>query len=307
MRNYLGIEIGGTKLQLVVGTDDALIRERFRFVVDPEEGADGIKKQIKSTLKKIRLHAVAAIGIGFGGPVDHASGTIFTSHQIPGWGNFSIQEWLEGIAGIPVWIENDANVAAFGEAFHGAGKEYDKVFYVTMGSGVGAGLVVNKSIYHGAAKGEAEFGHIRLDKNGKTIESTCSGWAVDERIRSYVSTHPHSVLGRLTKDYARGEARVLSTALQANDSASIGILEETVDDFAFGLSHAVHLLNPETIILGGGLSLIGETFRQMVELKVPKYLMNVFRPGPIIQLSALKEDAVPVGALTLAISKLHSA
>ncbi len=307
MRNYLGIEIGGTKLQLVVGNDDARILERFRFVVDPEEGAKGIQKQIKSTLHKIRLHAVAAIGIGFGGPVDHMTGTIFTSHQIPGWGNFSIRDWLEEIAGIPVWIDNDANVAAFGEAFHGAGKNYNKVFYVTMGSGVGAGLVINKDIYHGATRGEAEFGHIRLDKNGKTVESTCSGWAVDERIRSYVKANPDSVLGQLTKGYTRGEARVLGAAIKLNDKASIDILEETVDDFAFALSHAVHLLNPETVILGGGLSLIGERFRQMTELKVPKYLMNVFRPGPVVQLSALQEDAVPVGALTLAISKLHAA
>lgn len=302
MRNFLGIEIGGTKLQIVVGNENAQILDRFRFDVDLSEGAGGIQKKIKEALHKINLDATRAIGVGFGGPVDHTTGTICTSYQIPGWSGFSIQGWLEKLTGIRVWVENDANVAAFGEALHGAGKNFQQVFYITMGSGVGAGLVVNKNIYHGALPGEAEFGHVRLDKNGKTVESSCSGWAVDVKIRDYVRLHPASVLSKLTSGYSHGEARVLVTALKADDKASLAILEETVEDLAFGLSHAVHLLHPETIILGGGLSLIGEPFRRLVEQKLPDYIMDVFQPGPSIQLSALKEDAVPVGALALAIN-----
>lgn len=304
MRNYLGIEIGGTKLQVVVGNDEAEILERFRFDVDPADGAKSIRKQVKDTLQKIKLHAVGGIGIGFGGPVDYATGTVFTSHQIDGWQNFSIQDWLEQLAGIPVWVENDANVAALGEALHGAGKNYEQVFYVTQGSGVGAGMVIDKKIYHGGIKGEAEFGHIRLDKQGKTIESSCSGWAVDEKIRKYASLNPGSLLARLTKGLTRGEAKVLASGIRAGDKASMDILQGTIDDFAFGLSHAVHLLNPATVILGGGLSLIGEPFRKLIEQKLPDYIMEVFRPGPVIQFSTLKEDAVPIGALALAINRL---
>lgn len=304
MRNFLGIEIGGTKLQLVVGNEKAEILERHRFVVDHEEGADGIKKQIKQGLKKFRLHAVAAIGIGFGGPVDHASGKILTSYQVSGWGNFVLQDWLEKLTGIPAWIDNDANVAALGESLHGAGKNAAQVFYITLGSGVGAGVVVNKQIYHGARNTEAEFGHIRLEKNGRTIESSCSGWAVDEKVRTYARAHPESVLSRLTQGLTRGEASVLSKAIEQQDSDAMQILSDTADDLAFGLSHAVHLMSPQTVILGGGLSLIGEPLRKLVEEKLPGYLMDVLRPGPSIELSYLKEDAVPVGALALAIKKL---
>src|SRR5688500_5344385 len=148
MRTFLGIEIGGTKLQLVVGDEQARILERFRFVVDPQQGAKGIKKQIKEAMDKIMLHSVAGIGIGFGGPVDHQTGKIFRSYQIAGWGEFVIQEWLEKLARIPVWIDNDANVAALGESLHGAGKKSRRVFYVTIGSGGGAGFVINQQIYH---------------------------------------------------------------------------------------------------------------------------------------------------------------
>lgn len=304
MRNFLGIEIGGTKLQLVVGNEKAEILERHRFVVDHQEGADGIKKQIKQGLKKFRLHAVAAIGIGFGGPVDHASGKILTSYQVSGWGNFVLQDWLEKLTGIPAWIDNDANVAALGESLHGAGKNAAQVFYITLGSGVGAGVVVNKQIYHGARNTEAEFGHIRLEKNGRTVESSCSGWAVDEKVRTYARAHPDSVLGRLTQGFTRGEATVLLKAIEQQDGDAMQILADTADDLAFGLSHAIHLMSPQTVILGGGLSLIGEPLRKLVEEKLPGYLMDVLRPGPSIELSYLKEDAVPVGALALAIKKL---
>jgi glucokinase len=304
MRTFLGIEIGGTKLQLVVGNEQARIVDRFRFIVDPQRGAEGIKKQIRQALDKISLYSVSAIGIGFGGPVDHATGKILTSYQIEGWGDFVLQDWLEKLTRIPVWIDNDANVAALGESLYGAGKKTPVVFYVTMGSGVGAGIVVNKFIYHGAKNSEAEFGHIRLDKTGRTVESSCSGWAVDEKIRAHTKSHPESLLARLTRDYDRAEARALLAAIEKKDEASLNILYDTVDDLAFGLSHVVHLVNPNTIILGGGLALIGEPLRAAVERKLPAYLMDVLRPGPSIQLSALKEDVVPIGALALAINKL---
>lgn len=304
MRTFLGIEIGGSKLQLVLGNEQAEILSRFRFMVDPKHGADGIKRQIRDALNKIPLHSVGAIGIGFGGPVDHHTGKILTSYQVTGWSDFVLQDWLEKETAIPVWMDNDANVAAYGEALHGAGKSFKKVFYITLGSGVGAGLVLDQQVYHGAGCAEAEFGHILLDRKGTTVESSCSGWAVDEKIRSHAKLYPDSLLARFTKGYSRGEATVLSRALMEEDKPALEIFEQTVDDFSFALSHVVHLLNPDVVIIGGGLSLIGEPIRKWTEQKLEGYLMEELRPGPAIRLSALKEDAVPVGALCLAINKL---
>jgi glucokinase len=307
MEHFIGIEIGGTKLQLVRGDDQASIMERHRFTVDPAQGAKGIQKKIQEGVDRMRIHHVSAIGVGFGGPVDHGSGKIRTSYQVEGWEDFVIREWLEKLTGIPVWVDNDANVAALGESLFGAGKNSSHLLYVTLGSGVGAGVVVNKQIYHGARCTEAEFGHIRLDKSGKTVESSCSGWAVDQKIKSYAAVHPESLLRRLTKGMDRGEACVLVEALGQNDEAAAAILDQTADDFSYALSHAVHLMSPQTVILGGGLSLTGEPFRKLVEEKLSGYLMDVLRPGPAIVLSSLKEDAVPVGALALASNKLFSA
>jgi glucokinase len=301
-KTYLGIEIGGTKLQLVLGNEKAQILKRFRFVVDRNAGAEEIRQHIAKTLRDLRSEQLSAIGVGYGGPIDRATGKVLVSYQIEGWSDFPLKEWLGDLTGVTTVVDNDANVAALGEALHGAGKSYNNVLYITLGSGVGSGIVLYKKIYHGAFPGEAEMGHIRLDKTGRTIESSCSGWAVDKKIRDAVLNYPEGIFAKLVKEKGEGaEARSLAVAVQLNDAQALKILDETCDDLAFGISHAVHLLHPEIIILGGGLSFIGELLRKLVAQKLSKYLMSVFQPGPPILLSLLKEDAVPVGALELAI------
>ncbi len=297
----LGLEIGGTKLQLVVGAADGEIASCERFQIAPGAGGEGIRRQIKSALPDLLRGAhPIAIGVGFGGPVDFETGAICCSHQIEGWSDFPIGDWLRDLTGLPVAVENDANTAALAEATVGAGQGSNPMCWVNMGSGVGGGLVVNGSIYHGARPGEAEVGHLWLDKSGATVESRCSGWAVDARIRALRETDPDSALCRLTGDSNGGEARHLPAALEQNDEAARRILRETADDLAFGLSHAVQLFHPEAIVMGGGLSLIGEPLRAAVAEALPKYTMAAFAPGPDVRLAALGEDAVTVGALLLA-------
>ena len=149
MDNYVGIEIGGTKLQVVLG--DEVIRARRTLSVDAAKGAAGIRQQIEEALEELTSDLpIRAVGVGFGGPVDWKSGKICRSHQIEGWSDFDLGGWLKKLTGKPVLVDNDANVAALGEARHGAGAGFNPVFYVTLGSGVGGGLVVDGKIYHGA-------------------------------------------------------------------------------------------------------------------------------------------------------------
>ena len=301
--NLLGIEIGGTKLQLVVGDPSAQIRERRRLTVDATRGAAGIREQIANTLPELLgQHNISAVGVGFGGPVDWRAGLIARSHQIEGWSGFELAAWLRGLAGVPVFVDNDDNVAALGEATRGAGIGFSPAFYVTLGSGIGGGLVVDGEIHHGAIPGEAEIGHIRLDRAGTTLESRCSGWAVDAKIRDLVKSQPDGLLARLVGNSARGEAKHLAPALHQGDEDARRILATTAEDLAFGLSHVVHLFHPQVIVLGGGLALVGEPLRAAVEMALRDFIMEVFAPGPALRLSALGEDAVPVGALRLAAS-----
>ncbi len=299
--NLIGIEIGGTKLQVVVGTAAGEILVRRRRDVDRASGGAGIRAQIAAVLPELlSAYQPAAVGVGFGGPIDWRSGRIECSHQIAGWAEFPLGDWLREQTGLPVAVDNDANVAALGEARFGAGVGADPVFYITMGSGSGGGLVVNGALYHGAKPGEAEIGHVRLDRQGTKFEDRCSGWAVDRRLRAAAQANPGSRLAALLGAATGGEARFLAPALADECPVARQILAEVADDIAFGLSHVVQLFHPEIIVLGGGLSLVGEPFRQAVAEVLPRYVMDSFQPGPRVVLAGCGEDAVTIGALALA-------
>ena len=299
--SFLGVEIGGTKLQIVAGNDAARVLERVRLPVDKTSGAEGIRRQLQLALPAlITKWNPAALGVGFGGPVHWRTGRIARSHQIEGWSDFDLGGWLSGMTKLPVRVDNDANVAALAEARRGAGMGSNPVFYVTLGSGVGGGCVVDGKIFHGAAPGESEIGHVRLDASGVIVEQRCSGWAVDAKVRRLKTEGVQSVLCDWLPQTPGGEAGLLTKALTLGDAAAQQILSETAQDLAFALSHVTHLFHPEVIVLGGGLSLLGEPLRLAVATALPRFLMQVFGGGPQVKLAALGEDAVPVGALLLA-------
>ena len=301
--SYLGIEIGGSKLQMALGPSGASPLRQWRWPVEAAKGAAGIRESMEAHLPAIiHEHAPLAVGVGFGGPVDRLHGRISRSFHVQGWAGFDLASWLGLLTGLPVHLDNDANVAALAEARHGVGRGHDPVFYVTLGSGVGGGLVVDNEIYHGAAPGEAEIGHLRLDRTGTELESRCSGWAIDARIRHATAITGAGGLARLTAQLGEtgGEARILKQALHDNDPEAQRILSDLGRDLGFGLSHVVHLMHPKVIILGGGLSLIGEPLRAAVSEALGGFLMPGFAPGPPIKLAALAEAAVPVRAIELA-------
>ena len=306
-QNFIGIEIGGTKLQLAIADESLKIKQQLSFEVNRNKGANGIKQKIEESIHQIKGDKkVSAVGVGFGGPVNYKTGMINVSHQIAGWENFNLREWLQQVSDAQVFIDNDANVAALGEAIHGAGAGFNIVFYMTIGSGIGGGLIIDKKIYHGAFPGEAEVGHLRLNKKGETLESLCSGWAVDEKIRKAITEEPNSKLANLVKDVKSNEAKFLKEALKKNDVLAKKILKKVSDNIAFGLSHVVHLFHPEVIIIGGGLSLLGNNLSDAITTALSQYVMKAFLPPPEVKIASLGKNVVPVGALELARSSFQS-
>ena len=293
----------------MTGDADGRITDRFRFDVDPARGAPGILAHIDQTLGQLP-EPPRSVGVGFGGPVDWQTGRIATSHQVGGWAGFNLTDWLrERLPNATVRVENDANVAALGEARQGVATGFERVFYVTLGSGVGGGMVVDGQLYHGATPGEAEIGHLWLvppseSTPGQTLEQTVSGWAVDRQIRELLPQLPDdSVLKQfVTETHKTGqvgrEARFLHPAYEASDPVARMLIEQIGSVLALGLSHVVHLFHPDALVLGGGLSLIGEPLRAAVRQALPRFVMKAFQP-PVVLLAKLGEDAVPVGALSL--------
>lgn len=302
--HFLAVEIGGTKIQVVAGDASGRIVDRRRFLVDRARGAAGIQAQLLSALPDlVAAWRPRAIGVGYGGPVDWRNGIIRRSYHIEGWTGFPLGPWLTEQTGLPAFVDNDANVAALGEARHGAGRGRDPVFYITVGSGVGGGIITGGHIYHGAPPSEVEIGHIRLDRAGTIVEDRCSGWSLNCIVIAACAGRTGPLADAIARDPGH-EARHLGPALAAGDPLAAGILEETTGHLAYALGHLTQLFHPEVIVLGGGVSLLGEPYRAALERQLPAHIMDVFRPGPALVLSALKEDAVPVGALALACERL---
>ena len=186
MDMLLGIEIGGTKLQLGVGPGDGtLIAEPLRLSVDRDKGAAGIREQIAALGRElVARYGVSSVGVGFGGPVDAATGRTIKSHQITGWDDFPLVEWCRQTLGVArCTLGNDADLAALAEARYGAGRGRDPVFYVTVGTGIGGGFVRGGKLYAGHGPAAAEIGHLRpgLDalNSHDTVESIASGLAIE--------------------------------------------------------------------------------------------------------------------------------
>src|SRR3954454_5185159 len=222
---YLGIVIGGTKLQLGVGEGEGTLAGLWRGTVDVAAGPEGIRRQITAAvpelLKRARVERarLRGGGIGFGGPVDDATHTVVLSHQIAGWDNFPLADWVGDVVGLPAVLGNDADVAGLAEALHGAGKGLSPVFYITIGSGIGGGLIIDGEIYRGVGRGAAEIGHVLLETGSGVLvplEEIASGWAIGHRAGSVFNREMSAALVATTARQGDPEAaRILVAAWSA--------------------------------------------------------------------------------------------
>lgn len=289
---YLGIEIGGTKLQIGIGPGDGTIAGLWRGKVDPAAGAEGIRTQIAAAIPELLQSArtpltrLKAVGVGFGGPVDDTTQSIINSHQVEGWNNFPLAQWLSDALKVPAFLGNDADVAGLAEAIHGAGQGLSPIFYITIGSGIGGGFIINGEIYRAVGKGAAEIGHLRIDE--KSLEEIASGWGISRRAKERLNIPDIST-------------EQLAALVKRHDPLAQSIFAEAIKALAKAVCSVIVLLCPKRIVIGGGVSMIGEEhffkpLRQMVAAQV----FAPFAGMTDIVPAALGEAVVVHGALALA-------
>lgn len=338
---YLGIEIGGTKLQLAVGGGDGsapLALERYN--VDPRRGATGILEQIeKSAIALMQRHDVRRIGIGFGGPVDAAQGRVIKSNQIDGWEKMPLVDWCRRTFGRPTVLGNDCDVATLAEARFGAGQGRRIVFYVTVGTGVGGGLAVGGEIYGAGRPAVAEIGHLRPglhdDRPEATVESIASGWGIaaaaaaqiaGEVSRSFdtlrrsdvpsdrlaVRLHLHDaeqadeeyiadLLARCDHDAERLTAKTVAQAAAEGNEVARDVLQHAWKALGWAIAQVITITAPEVIVVGGGVSLIGEQmFFAPLRAEISRYVFPPLADSYVVIPAMLGELVVVHGALALA-------
>lgn len=313
---FLGIEIGGTKLQLGVGRGDGSDFVAFeRRDVDIARGGQGIRDQIRDVGRQlVATHKIERAAYGFGGPIFGSRGIVQTSHQVAGWDQFPLSEWTERELGVPTKLGNDCDVAALAEACFGAARGANSAFYVTVGTGIGGGLVFNRQIHGTDRPASAEIGHLRpglsATTSRQTIESHAAGPGIAIATRSRLEAMQQA--GDMTPDWndlrsrCDGNFQQLTTksigeAAMAGNQLAKEQYASAMQVLGWGIAQLITLVAPEVVVVGGGVSLVGEEiFFAPLRAAVHQYVFPPLRESYRLVPAELGESVVVHGALALA-------
>ncbi len=307
----IGVDIGGTTVKLGLFDSRGQVLEKWEIPTVKEDQGSHILPDIAASIKdKIALRGIAladilGAGVGAPGPVD-AEGTVHQAVNL-GWGVFNIPRALQALLGLPVKAANDANVAAFGEMWQGGGKGHSNIVAVTLGTGVGGGIIVNGSILTGATGAGGEIGHIHIEdremeacgcRNYGCLEQYASATGVTRLARRRLEQDQEpSVLrgGELS-------ARAVWDAVKAGDQVAIQVAEQFGEYLGKGLAAVAAVANPEVFVIGGGVSKAGEILFDYIRPAYEKYVFQGCRDAEFA-LATLGNDAGIFGAAALILNK----
>lgn len=284
MEGYIGIDIGGTKCAVVRGDEKGQIVEKVRFATLGKE--ETIKKLIE-TVRQLWSGQIRAIGVSCGGPLDSERGIILGPPNLPGWDEVPIVELLREAFQVPVYLENDADACAVAEWRFGAGEGCPNMVFLTFGTGLGAGLILNGRLYRGAAGMAGEVGHIRLLKEGHigygkagSYEGYCSGGGIAQ--------------------YGLGSAACLARLAAEGDAAAIGIWQQTGRYLGRLLALLIDLLDPDRIGIGSIYVRAGAFMEETMYQVLEEEALAASRRACTILPAGLKEALGDMAALCVA-------
>jgi len=277
MRTF-AIDIGGTKFSVAGFEDDRLVL-RHSAATDRDAGPEWMCTQIERLFASWQF-APDRCGIGFGGPVDFPTQTVTLSTHVGGWAGFPLVDRIERLIGAPAVMDNDANVGALGEARYGAGRGADSLFYMTLSTGIGGGIVMNGNIYRGADSYAGEIGHLNVEPEGP--DCLCGSRGCYERMCCGLW---------LERDHGKPAMELLTDP---------GFVEKYVVYLARGLKAALMLLNPARIVIGGGISKAGDALFVPLRAELGRQMTAWARARREVVPAALGDDSVLWGASAMA-------
>ena len=283
----IGVDVGGTKVAAGLvepsGVIDRLVRVPMAADGSPQDGFAAVKAAVDSVLEKERF--VRGIGICSPGPLDPHSGVVINPPNLPCWRNFPLAGEMVRIYGLPVSLDNDANAAGLAEAVWGAGASYRNVFYATIGTGIGTGVIVDQRVYHGRTGAAGEGGHMSIDYRGPLcgcgkrgcIESLASGPAIARRAQNKLqeTRKPGSLLWEMTAGHPDTvTSEMVGRADASGDALAHEVLLDTIVVLSVWLSNIVDLLEPDVIIVGGGVAALFHPYFDDIRAQVADTCVN---------------------------------
>ncbi|CDQ17994.1 glucokinase [Halobacillus karajensis] len=309
---FIGADIGGTTVKLAFIREDGEITKKWEIPTNTEKKGESIPADIAESItekmEEDRMDKELILGIGAGAPgfVDTKTGYIHEAVNI-GWKDFNFGPLLSDLTGFPVWVDNDANLAALGENWLGAGKGCTELIAVTLGTGVGGGIIANGQVLNGANGTAAELGHVTVIPEGgapcncgKTgcLETVSSATGIVRRGKEMIGDYPESTLHPHIKTGAL-TAKDVFEASKAGDEAAKQVINEVTDVLGMAIANMAIAINPEKIVIGGGVSKAGDWLLEPLEKSYRKYALSRTAEASTFGIAELGNDAGVIGGAYL--------
>lgn len=305
MKYYIGIDLGGTNVRTLLVDENGKTYSEVKDTTERENGPDYVCAKIIRQISSLDttvcggLSGVEGIGIGVPGPVDVVNGTMIMATNLPGFENYPICEKLADKFNLPVFIDNDANVAGLAEAILGAGKEYPTCYYVTISTGIGGAFIVDGKLVSGGRGHAGEIGNIIVKNNGYKFGGLNPGAAEGETSGTAITRKGKAILGDDKVAHAGDVFRLASEG----DLKAQSIVDECISELATMFANIAHTVDPHCFVLGGGVMKSKDYFLdQLIEQFNSK--IHVGMRGHIPLLQAKLEDCGAIGAAMLPMSRL---
>ena len=313
----IGVDIGGTKVAvgLVDSSGRILSQVRKPMVANgkPEAALEAVTAAIDSLASQLGTSegfAASAIGICAPGPLDPVTGMIINPPNLPCWRDFPLASRMAEAYCVPVKLDNDANAAALAETRWGAARGYRYVFYATLGTGIGTGIVFDGCIYHGRTGAAGEGGHVSIDYRGPVcscgkrgcIEALAAGPAIGARARAKLASNPSrpsTILDLASGNIDAVTSELVGRAHAAGDPLAREILQETAELLAAWLGNIVDLLDPDVIVVGGGVAAMLQPFFSQIKDRLPSWCVNPRVPEIPLLIAHYGADAGIAGGAAL--------
>jgi len=302
--NVVTVDLGGTLIRSALINEKGEILARAERETLAQEGPEPVIGRIEACIRDV-ARGTETISIAAPGPLDPWKGIVHQAPNLPGWREVPLADILHRDFKVPVHLNNDANLAALGEHRFGAGQGRNDLIYLTISTGIGGGIISQGRLLIGAKGLAGEVGHMTLEPEGPPcgcggrghLEALASGTAIARRAVEEIEKGAESRIERLVKgDLEKITARVVAQAAKEGDALAISIFEEAGFYIGLGVTNLLHILNPQLVILGGGVSKAGDLLFDPVRATVKARAMPSYQEGLKIAPAALGDDAGLLGA-----------
>lgn len=314
---FVGADLGGTNIASVLVDEFGKIINKHTRPTEAKKGPNVVIENVKNSIHKvcsdIPKKEVAGIGLGIPGLIDIEKGiSVFAGNL--GWENIPVLEEFKREFKKPVFMDNDVRVATLGEKYFGAGRGINNLICITLGTGIGSGIIIDGKMYRGHSSCAGEIGHITVVKDGLycncgnrgCLEVYASAPGISRRAREYIMAGHYTILDSMTGgNLSKITPKLISEAYDKGDKLAMRIMEETAEILAIGIANYIDIIDPEMVVIGGGVSLAGERLFKPLRKFVIERSMNQIAKNVKIVPAMLKNESGMMGSAALAMKGLN--